>query len=304
VVIEMADSVKSIAELLELILPILNNDIVKGDLEKDLTRLEPQIRNEIGWTGDRGCLIYVPVGQSPLTGQLEYGGASVRGSAGSPEQALALSIGHTLKGGDPPNFSEEHTFYIWFNAPSNRWGLTTYPFTRILKSDALIIYNNKQMLSAIETKRKDDIYSHALDVLQTKVVDDTTRKLIVETSNNIRRYKEAYEHIQKDLAAKLKEAERTGEFLRNLNALKSIIGVAQLVAQAKELFPTAGIDDNDNAETVEKKIIDYKIENEKYIAHFRGEFELKRKLTNEEAEKLRPILRDNDAPDEVFNWSL
>jgi hypothetical protein len=300
--------VKSVADLLEVILPILNVTIVGGDLKVDLNKLEPEIKSEVSWDGEAGYLIYVPVGENASTHQLIYGGAQAIGAGPTPEKVLALRIQHRipeyLTRPAPDPISEEHTFYIWYDAKQDAWKPIEYPYSQALKTEAFAISNDMTLLNELDRQRRDEIYLHAIDVLKSRVTNDAERTIALKSAQKLRSSYEEVDRINKHLREVLQKVEAAEQFQQKLKLMSSAISLANLVVEAKTLFPDAGISDSDDRITLDRKVAEYKEEYGNYVVRFRGQLEIQRKLTNEEAEQLRPLLKEQGAPNEVLNWDL
>lgn len=300
----IAEAVKSIADLLEIILPILNITLVGGDVKTDLTKLEPQIRNEIQWTGQKGYLVYVPVGMQPSTGQLIYDGLRPKGSGESQEAILASSIGKSLEQAPPKFLSDEHTFYIWYDGKTDTWSIVPPEFVEPLKVRALALKNDTALLSSIEDKRKNDIFARAVEVLQDRAKDDAIKKFVLETSQKLKEHKQRIADIEAKLSAALDKAKQAAAFQERLQMMKNVVSVGELAVQAKDLVPDAGVKNGDSYVTIDQKVKEYKAEQDGLVLRMRQQMAVQIKLTNEEAAKLRPLLKQNGAPPEITDWSL
>jgi hypothetical protein len=300
----MAEPVlKTIADLLEQLLPLLHIATLGSALSSDLNAVQPVLKSDLQWTGDRGALIYVPIGEHPSTEQLTYNGIRVVGSGPSPKDAMAIGIERpSLDKAMPAYLSEEKSFYLWYDSTGLSWRIIPPPFAKQLRVEALEEYNDAALLRTIVEKRNNDIYLHAIDLLKSKELDAQTKLIVMNTAHNIEVSRAEMSRIVKNLNEALSKAEEVANFQATLKQIGLAIGVAQLAIKIADAIPDSGVTAGDSMEIIDQKLEDYKIENEKYIIHFRQQWELQKKLTTDEAAKLGPILRDNGAPPDVLNW--
>ena len=169
---------------------------------------------------------------------------------------------------------------------------------------ALAKKNDAAVLSAIEEKRHNDIYAHAVEVLRTRATNDEIKKMLLESSQKLTSYRKQITDIQSKLAAALVEAQKAGAFQEKLQLLRNVLSVAQFVAQAQAEIPGAGVIDGDNLLTIDRKVSEYRKEQDGIILRRREQMSVQIQLTNEEAAKLRPLLQQSGAPREIIDWTL
>jgi hypothetical protein len=299
------EALKSLGELLEVLLPVFNLAVTGNQLQNDFDKVLPEVKNELLWTGDNGYLLYIPIGEHPGTHQLIYNGMRKMGPGPSDVEALALAQTQPTLDLPAPNFlSHEHSVYIWLDQATGRWGWIPPELTDHLRIEALTVKDDAALVSAIKDKRENSIFLHAVDVLRTKIQNDANAADILQHIERVHETHDKIESIKSALSDALEKDKRAGDFIQRIQLMRNVISVAQLIAEAQAAFPDANITQSENYVTLEQRMSEYKVRQGEYILRFRQQMSIQRELTNEEAQRLKPLLRDKGAPEELLRWSL
>jgi hypothetical protein len=302
----MAEFLKSLAELLEVIFPVLNLVGGVSHLQADIDRTIPQVQNELVWTGEKGYLFRVLVSQRATALGYEYMYEGLRdiGPGASGAQALAFDISRDQAVKTIPNLSEDYSIYLWVEGGSNRWTYTPPIANATFRLDALAIKNDTALLEAIKTKQNNDIWLHAIGVLEKRATDDKIARIVFSSAQKISEYMEKISKIEQQLRVALEGEKKISEFLQKIQLARTATEFGRLAAQGQNDFPEAGITGSDNELVLSQKSREYKTQVGKEIIRFKEIIQINKTLTNEEAAKLRPVLKESDAPDKILKWTL
>jgi hypothetical protein len=120
--------------------------------------------------------------------------------------------------------------------------------------------------------------------------------------HNIDTARDEISKIKANLAAAIAKGEEAAAFLATLKQIGLAIDVAKEAVAIGKALPDSGVKAGDTKEMMEQELEDFTIENDKYILHYHQQWELEKKLTTDEAAKLKPILQNSGAPPDIVNW--
>lgn len=272
-----------------------------------------KIKNILEWSGEKGYLIRARV-QRAIINNLPYplGDPISIGSGDDPVQILASFYPgkHLLPGVNPGCVERpEDAIFIWATLRKGwigktklSWGLIGPPFNSALILNAIEVKNDVAFMKRLEEQRSNTILADSINMMEKQVKDEAIRAEYTKAINAISTYRARLKDIESRLADALKKADESASFLKTLNLLGSVLTFAELIHQAKSLFPDdRGVNGAYNNQSLSSAVLEINTIQNGHVIKWRSEWTTTNNLDVSKMVEIQKVMRIIGMPDEVIS---
>jgi len=243
--------VKSISDLLDEdnVKQIIQDTNSRASVASQIESKSDFINQDLQWTGAEGYLIRIKMQKATGSGQVwPLGAPEFIGSGQNPHAVLAAHYADNtlVRPPDPGNVADpDSTTYVWATVRPGIFGykrlmytLITPPTAFLVTQRAMLLASDQKFLAVIGEVNANVALENAVKKMGEQATDATIKARYISALQSIKEAETKISTIDAQLATTLQRQHDAQGMLGTLNALKGILSFAELLDQAKFLFPT------------------------------------------------------------------
>ena len=234
------ENFNSLKDLLEDVVPFINNKIVSNKLSKELKLSTTTVKEALLLNQNSGFLIESIILKNSVDGSTKFGNIKLVGLGKTPIDALYL---YTTKKRLEPNLEDKYikidlqkSSFIWITINEGKLIYGDIPFYKEMYTQMVTMQANAELDAALRNANHNYILS---DLIKSINKDKNLTKKYSTISKNAEKLSvriKILEDLKFEYTNTLNEIGKNNDFLSKLDMIGNIIDFASLVIEAKNIY--------------------------------------------------------------------